>query len=259
MLGKVLKYDIKACARLYLPMYLIFAVIVLITKIYILVSPDAESISGALFGLIMTSYTFAVIGMALLTEIFLVVYFYRKCISREGYLTFTLPVKTGTHLLSQCLNSALWHVLSYGLLILSVFVFFSWKDMQSVFQIVTLAFSFIAPIDMTWPMIFFLLTIIIGLFSAPLMFFASMAIGQIVTRHKVLASVGIYIAFYVVFSMISSFGSTFLYIGSEVLFGGDVSVSTTVLSAFSFFLTVIQAGLYYFLTYYFLDKKLNLT
>lgn len=255
MLGKLLKYDMKNGARFFLPMYLIFAVIVLLTKLYILATPDGTFATGTLAGLISASYTFGVIGLVLLTEIFFIVYFYRKCISQEAYLTFTLPAKTGSHLLSKCIFGAIWHVCSYGLIFLSLSIFFSSDEIYAAIRVYSYAFSVSAPVDLTWSLIFLGLNAFIHLFASPLMYFASMAMGQIVTRHKVLASVGIYIGFYIVFSMASSFGSTFLYIGAEVLFSGDGTVGLTVLSAFRLILALIQAGLFYFLTYFFLDKK----
>ena len=258
MLGKILKYDIKNCARYYLPMYLIFAVVILITKIYLSINPGKKSLTTIFSGMILSSYFICLIGVALLTEVFLVLHFYKKCISREGYLTFTLPVNTGTILLAKCINSAIWHILSYGGILLSLFAFFSPKEfMDSIHIIQTLLLSSTKG-DWTGGAVFFLLSLIVNLFTAPLIFFASMAMGQIVTRHKLLASIGIYIAFYMVFSAISSFGSTFFFIGTQVVFHGNETASITVLSLFSFLLTLIQAGLYYFLTYFFLNRKLNL-
>ena len=258
MLGKVLKYDIKSCARYYLPMYLIFAVIILITKIYLTINPENGTVNTIFSGMILTSYFVCLIGMGLLTEIFLVIHFYKKCISSEGYLTFTLPVKTGTQLLSKCLNSAIWHILSYSGIFLSLFVFLSPKELSNSIHVVSTVFYSWTSIDWTGFTVFFCLSLIVNLFTSPLMFFASMAIGQMVTRHKILTSLLVYIGFYMVFSMISSFGSTFFFIGTEVIFQGNETASITILSAFSFLLTFVQAGLYYFLTYFFLDRKLNL-
>ncbi len=259
MLGKVLKHDIKTCARYYLPMYLLFAVVVFINKVYLLINPKNSTVSNAFRGTIISSYVFCLIGVVLLTEIFLVIHFYRKCISREGYLTFTLPVKTGTHLLSKCINSALWHIISYGCIVLSLVIFLSpdeWNIIRALLRIISMPFS---TINITGFTTFLILTALTRLFTAPLIFFASMSMGQIVTRHKILASIGFYLAFYIVFSMISSFGSSFLYIGAEVIFSGNESISLMVLSAFSFLLALLQACLYYFLSYFFLDRKLNLT
>ena len=259
MLGKVLKYDIKNCARYFIPLYLIFAAIVLITKLYLFASPESETVFHALSGLILSSYLFSLIGVFLLTEVFLVVYFYKKCFSREAYLTFTLPVKTGTHLLAKCLNCAVWHLLSFVLLFFSIFALFSLDDLQVTFRMIGLLFSSRIPIDFSYTVVFLILTGIVSLFSYSLIFYAPMAMGQVVTRHKILASVGIYIAFYIIFSLVSSFGSTFLLIGTEVISHGDATARLTVLSAFLFFLALAQAVLYYVLTYFFLSRKLNLT
>ncbi|MBS5022867.1 MAG: undecaprenyl diphosphate synthase family protein, partial [Firmicutes bacterium] len=110
----------------------------------------------------------------------------------------------------------------------------SFGHQQGMNRMIGLLFSSRIPIDFSYTVVFLILTGIVYLFSYSLIFYAPMAMGQVVTRHKILASVGIYIAFYIIFSLVSSFGSTFLLIGTEVISHGDATARLTVLSAFLF-------------------------
>ena len=259
MLGNVFQYDFKNCARYFLPMYLIFAVLMLLTKLYFLISPAEGPLSNALLSLMISSYMFGVFAMAILTSVFLIYHFYRKCISSEGYLTFTLPVSTGTHLVSKCLNGAVWQLFTYLLLILSIFLLFPMDELGRVLRIIQyILFSRIS-LDLTVPMIFLSLTLVTQFFAGPLMFYASMAVGQMAARRKVLASIGLYIGLYMVISLLSSFGFSFLILGSEILSGGDIQTTLTIYSIAAFALALAETVLFYFLTWFFLDRKLNLS
>ena len=118
MLNKLLKYEIKATARLFLPLYatiLIFAAI----NLFFLAAPDANENSISFYelavGIGMIVYVILMTGLVVMTLFVLVQRFYKNLLSDEGYLMFTLPVKSWSHILSKLMIAMLWTIASFRL------------------------------------------------------------------------------------------------------------------------------------------------
>lgn len=121
MLGKVLKYDIKASAKMFLPLYLGVLVITALAKVSVefLVEVDNLLLS-ILSGTSILLYVAALFGLMIMTVIFLIIRFYKNFLTDEAYLTFTLPVKTSTLIVSKQLNGILWNLLTMVVLAAAV-------------------------------------------------------------------------------------------------------------------------------------------
>lgn len=121
MLGKVLKYDIKASAKMFLPLYIGVLIITALAKISVEFIMETDNLLlSILSGTSVALYIVTLFGLMLMTAIFLIMRFYKNFITDEAYLTFTLPVKTSTLIISKQINGIIWNLLTVVVLIAAI-------------------------------------------------------------------------------------------------------------------------------------------
>ena len=118
MLKKILLYEYRAIRRQFLVMAILFAAVgVLGSLLGILIEALATSEHFYFFYSLLVMAELAVAAVPLLLLLvsgFLLLYrFYTSTFTDEGYLTFTLPVKRSTILLSKTVNAVIWTILSF--------------------------------------------------------------------------------------------------------------------------------------------------
>ena len=94
MLGKLLKYEFRATARLFLPIYAAIAILAGLMLLLRALPDDATGVSFLTF-MVGLLYVVAAFGLFVTTVVVLVSRFYKNLLGAEGYLMFTLPVTTG--------------------------------------------------------------------------------------------------------------------------------------------------------------------
>ena len=104
MLGKLFKYEVKATARIFLPLYFVLIVFAIINSF---MSFNADDFSLPQF-ITLTLYIFILVGMFVASLIVMIQRFYKNLLSEEGYLMFTLPVKPYKHIISKLIVSVMW-------------------------------------------------------------------------------------------------------------------------------------------------------
>lgn len=122
MLTKIMKNELICTSRILGPLYLVFLLCTFVGKVeksvelfdfHNPVSDFVRDVLTALYG----SFLFATF---LFTCIYLIVRFYKSMFGTEGYLTFTLPVKTTTILNGKILIGLLWLLINGLLIFLSI-------------------------------------------------------------------------------------------------------------------------------------------
>lgn len=193
--------------------------------------------------------------------VFVIWRFYESRFSNEGYLTFTLPVNNHQLLLSSILNSIFCVLIVMVAAAAAVMIAFalclSAFPMQLIWADVAVSFenamrqlwkSFVE----NWEVLASLgLSGILSALSQLIMIMLSVTVGAIIARkHKILAAVAVYYGIGIIRSFISAFGIIM-----------TTAVTKNVMQVFSLYnvtsLTIIVGG--YFLMYYLIDRKLNLT
>ena len=95
MLGKLLKQDFRATARIMLPLYAAVPVLGLFTN---LITRLCENQNGflirAIGALVSFVFSLSLIAAVVTTVVLMILRFYRNLMTDEGYLMFTLPVST---------------------------------------------------------------------------------------------------------------------------------------------------------------------
>ena len=123
MLFKLIKHEIRHSARYTMAIYAAVACVAAVMGLSLLMDSAFIGSLGC-FALFITG-----IACVIVTLVSVVKNFYDTLYSRQGYLTFTLPVKCSTLLVSKVLVSFMWIVLSFIIMALTyVLIFFYAKE-----------------------------------------------------------------------------------------------------------------------------------
>lgn len=114
MLGKLLKYEIKHSARYVSIIYACAGAVTVLMLIAMLAKMTWLSVIGSLV------LYFVGIAAVFMTLVSVIRNFYDTLYSRQGYLTFTLPVKSSQLLFSKVVVSFFWIILSCVLMALII-------------------------------------------------------------------------------------------------------------------------------------------
>lgn len=118
MLGKLLKNEFKQSARSVMTIYACAAATVLVMVFALLTKITWLSVLGSVV------LYFVGILAVVLTLVFVIKNFYDSLYSNQGYLSFTLPVKCSSLLLSKVLASFVWIIASFVVLSLVYLVIY---------------------------------------------------------------------------------------------------------------------------------------
>jgi len=248
MLGKLLKYEFFALARVMLPVYAGAILLSLLTHVIGLGGLyDIPAFAGTAIFFSMISM-FGIFGLIVLTFIFIIQRFYLNFFRDQGYLTHTLPVSVNTLIWSKLIAAFCWSAATVIVIFISIFLmasgfapdyFFSYgfDVAQDAFYIT--GFS---------ALLSFLHLIVAG-FSGTLMVYAALSIGQLVSRMKILLAVGVYFGMSFALSMISA-PITFALMWDSGSFGSY--------QVFNLLFSLAQGIGFYFITRGILKHKLNL-
>ncbi len=259
MLGKVLKYDLKALCRYLIPLYVVL--LGLSMMIRFLGFFDNISVIAIICGLLIVALVMLFIFSFMLAGIFLVKYYLENLFKEQGYLTHTLPVKKGTLLFSKVLASLVVFIVTALVLIVSLVIAFY---QEGLFEEVMKGFNLsIYGMKIYEFLLFMIVYGIIGYMTTILMVYASIAIGYSRSSNKLVSSVVCGLIFYFIME--------FLYLGLLgiimainpsfiVSLDNNTFMMKDLISFLSIFMifTALLGGVYYYISYRFMDKKLNL-
>ena len=101
MLGKLIKYDLKATAKVFLLLHIVYFIICLASRFLFMDRLDFNGDKDLLLAQIIVFSSAMLILFVLVnsgTWLLFTVRFYRNLFSKEGYLTWTLPASGVQHL-----------------------------------------------------------------------------------------------------------------------------------------------------------------
>lgn len=286
MLGKLFKHDFRALSRVLVPTHLaiLAATIIATTGFAYNLRKD---ISGAIGGLEMLVSTISVVlsvlmVVAIFASVFLVAFiifqrFYKSFMCDEGYLTFTLPVKTTQLLWSKLLSAGAWMVINSLLLILCVFIFVAFGTSSTSFfnaQAFETLGVFITEMNemlgsrLVLPIIEFVVFIIISAAYSLLSVYLALIIGGVLSQnHRLLAAIGAYFGINMLVGVITSVVQN-VFIIDMVSVRFNVNTPTELFDVLfnalnPYFLvimaiTAVLAVVFFIVSHYLLKNKLNL-
>lgn len=209
MLGKLIKHEWKAVWKvptLLIGILMIIAAIAGLT--FSLPIWDSDWIGLPMSGimLIMLFYV-AMLGVGIGIAIYLAVRYYKSMFTDEGYLTHTLPVTARQILVSKVIVISVWELIGSIAVLVSLGVFggvavLSLASKEGEFA--TLVMEALKEVGQLWNMPFFkdfqlfgISTVgmeLVSCFSGTMIIIASITMGQMIRKHRILGSVGAYFA-----------------------------------------------------------------
>ncbi len=270
MLGKLIKHDLIATWKVTVALDSLLIILGILTAVVVRTIPHLNDSFG--MGLFMFSsvglFYIGVIAANIVTLIYLVIRYYRNLYTSEGYLTFTLPVKTDMIIHSKVITGGIWMFLCYLCTFISIFIagtgFIATVDVSR--EEIRRAFGEMIDImgfgDPAFVAVL-IFTLLITPFAAVLCMYFSVSVGQLWQSHKILGAVLCVIGLYVVNQIVSQvafFGSGFWQLMSSS--GSDIDASfARIYRNMLMILTVITAiegAIYYAVCIIISKTKLNL-
>ena len=276
MLGKLMKHEFRATARIMLPVMGAMVALALLANLSI--RGLAGNLSDIpmlriLFTLIIIFFSVAVVATAVMSLVIMVSRFYRNLLKDEGYLMFTLPVSVHELIWSKLIVSLVWF-LGTGLLIFLVMALLALNLSHTNLQMILEQFpswseilGWLDAAGVRGQVITFLVQIVlgtlIGIFAACLHFYASMALGHMFSKDKVLLSIVFFVGISFAFNLMEM-GYGIVGFGLSDLENMELSnnreglgfVSTVIWHGIG--LSAVQAAVMYLATFLGLKKGLNL-
>ena len=270
MLGKLIKHDLKATWKVAVSLDAVLLLLGILTALMIQALPHVGESFG--MGLFMFSFMglfyIGIIAANLITLIYLVVRYYRNLYTSEGYLTFTLPVKSDNIFHSKVITGALWMFLSYLFTFIALAIMgfgfmkavdISWdRAMQGLSEV----FTFMGMNDPKFCAIM-LITILITPVAGVVSMYFCISIGQLWQEHKVLGAVLCVVGLYVINQIVTQ--AVFLGSGfwsMMTMSGEDIDASFGLMYSNMFttlcIVTVIETAIYYAFCLIINRKKVNL-
>lgn len=275
MLGKLTKYEIKATARQFLPLYGALVVMSIIMRVFFGFRFYPDSFNSSPFGgselpivLSMMVYFALIVAIAVVTLVVMLQRFYKNLLGDEGYLMFTLPVRTWELIVSKLITTFLWGLASGVVMALTIFILAFNTGMISIIQegfqeILSYSDPYIIA-NMGLIIAELTVSMIISAVSSILMVYAAISLGHLFNKHRVLASFGAYLAINMAMSTVSSlFGTMFsgsLMNSINVINFSGVDAFRYAMQAMipAIIISILFCAGLFFLTNYLLSHKLNL-
>lgn len=231
MLIHLFKYEIKSIFRQLLPFYAALILFALLEKVfYMLQMPTIMSFT-ALFHILIIA------AVMVFTLVVITRRFYSNFFSNEGYLTFTLPVKTWELITSKLIAALLFAFT--GMLLTFATVFFLFITINpDILAGVQFPFSTITPDDMlnlTTHFAAFIYGTLMYDATAILIIYASVSIGHLSREHNIFCAFAAFFGLFI-FSQIFSF----------------------ILDANYYVTSLLLCGIFFIITNYILSHRLNL-
>ena len=263
MLGKLLKYELKAKKGVFLGTYIMALLAILLSfGVNVIIDVAGKNVFLTTLDGIFTMFSvLLIIAMFAIIMVMSVVRYYENLVKDEGYLMHTLPVKPYYLHLVKIISPVIWLL---GALVIAVIALFAVTyNPKAVFDalkfvVEQLGIEFI--IYMAWALLF-------GFACSLSMFYACINLGSLSNSNKGLMSFVAYIVIYMINQVVSSIG---LVIALLIVFAGsgnmwealnsDVIPDNyfSVVFTTSFIISLILTVGYELISAYILKNKVNL-
>lgn len=279
MLGKLLKHEFKATARLFFPVFILVTAISVAVRFLADILYDINY-DGTQAGEIFSVIIAFIFGAALVIGIICLILsgpaislyrFYKNVYTDEGYLTNTLPVKPVSILASKLITGIVWTIVSGAIVVLCFLILASssriilFFDDDNIYESAYYNAFFDFILDNIWFIISFMIFGLISVTMSISSVYVSVSIGNLANRHKVLISIAVYFFLTIVLGMAigiilviagtNFFDTTNLFEDTETFkLSGEYTVMIWVYSIVLFIISLIEL----FVTHLIMKHKLNL-
>lgn len=259
MLSKLMKYDLKATSRLLGPLYIILLFMSIINR-FVINMNDNNEVVRIIRVFLIAAYATLILVVLVVTVFYMIIRFYKNLLTDEGYLMFTLPTKTHQLITSKLLITLFWSIISIVVILISIFIVFASPDsIPTAINVIKEALAELYREFGGNGVLMFtelILMCLLGLVSNILLIYASIAMGQLYSKHKIIGS---FVSYMIIYTVIQ-----FLMIIIMVAFGvfipevSEVSILPQVIFPVIIVILMITCTCFYLATNYIFKRKLNL-
>lgn len=272
MTGRLIKYEIRSSIKLigviWIALVVVSILVGFVAGTFQDIVPESFAQSSLMAGIQIISgllYFAVFVALIVATIMIVILRFYKGLLGNEGYMMHTLPVKPWQLITAKGIVAAGVVLVGIIVAILSFTILFGIGDLGDFTAFFKELFEFCSK-NPKYILVGFevLIIIVLSLLKSIYQIYASLAIGQLAGKYRILLSLGAYIALSIILSIL---GVVFLNIGAELgIADWMVSVSETnnpfelgqLAILGMFVLTVIQLAAFHVITERILSKKLNL-
>lgn len=261
MLGKLIKYEWKACARACLPIYGAVILVAIVNRLLsvLRISDVMGTAPTVVAGFV---YFGVLVAVFVVTTVILIQRFYKSLLGDEGYLMFTLPVTAGQHIMAKTIVAFVLSVLSGIAAIISAGILAVGGDffMQTGFFFNEIFRAFGQEPNNILYCIELFIWLVVGGMGAILMVYLCIAIGHLAKRRRVAVAV---VAYFVLTTALQILAVMFFTTTDSLnLFGFLNTMPDSVAGHVIMLLMIVGTGIFtaafFFGTRQILTKKLNL-
>ena len=288
MLKKLCKYEFRSIGRTLIPIYIAVIAVSIITAIsiamnvnYANINYSSNSVQWAIemnvqyklqqvFTFVMSLTYFAVmVALFVLTFVIILQRFYKGLLCDEGYLMFTLPVKPWQLITSKGITAFVISILSGIVSCISIFIMMigalpqPFKFLAQFFSLEnwSMFFTRLNEVVPMWGIYLFefIILVIVSSLASLYQVYASMAIGHLAKKNRILMSVVAYIVISMILSFIGGiFGVFSAFTMQNLIYINAGEAFLHALLIFSIIISIIECVVFFVITERILSKKLNL-
>lgn len=263
MLGKLLKYELKATSRVFIPLYIAILVVSIVNGLSL--NLEILNIQGLATIVLMCLF----ISLFVITIVVTIQRFNKNLLKDEGYLMFTLPVSSKHLVLSKYLTSLIWTFLSFVVAFLSFTIIFmiptyKYFDFSYFINEFNLLFSNMLNLNILGQFIKIILLMIISYTIFIFNVYLALSVGQLPIFNR-FRNVSSFIGFLVINLLISYVQNIVdnAFVNIEAIDNINYAINsvTSIVSKglnIAIVINLIIILVLFFATTYILDKKLNL-
>ncbi|HIX64438.1 MAG TPA: hypothetical protein H9852_08440 [Candidatus Mediterraneibacter colneyensis] len=265
MLGKLIKYDLKAASKLFILLHGIYFLICVVSRFFYMdrlnfFRPDEPLvISLTLFVCLMT---LLISALSIFTWLQIAFRFYQNLFSKEGYLSWTLPVSGPQHLWGKIISGYILMALDIIVISAGILLLVTGSNVTTAYSVIADQITQEMGISISSFSAILFAVCLISAVGSVIMIYFSVAVGQLFPSHRVLGAIAAY--------FITSFVIQVLSVILMIIFGcfpgyefyaAQGSTMTDFLSGIltlSIALTLVITVIQYIATHYIMKKKINL-
>jgi hypothetical protein len=260
MLGKLIKHEFNATGRIFLPIYCILLILSLVNRVLISIDIASKPLR-VLRGFSIAAYTLTILATLVVTFVIMIIRFYKNLMSDEGYLMFTLPTKPSMLIVSKFIVSLIWIATGFIAVCCSLLLMLGTSEnMVLLRDFINLAFRELKTSfggRFTLLIAELLIMTILSIIQQIMLIYVSIAIGHLFSGHKLLGS---FISYIGISTVIQIFAVTILIIWAHIA-GTSIDALEALpqqVFPFSIIFLVVCSSLFYCVTNYIFNRKLNL-
>lgn len=207
MLGRLIKYDLKYAAKIFLLIHGIYLFVCILLRLFIMNQinfnvPVKMYITPVT--LVMVLAIFLLAAVTLTTSLLIALRFYRNMFSKEGYLSWTLPVSSTEHLLAKFFSGYLLAAADIVIAAAGIVILLSGSNVADAYrQVAPELEPYLGTTLGAYAGKLLLFTVLLS-FASVIQIYFSIALGQLFRDHRVLLAIAFYFLMGIIVQILSS-------------------------------------------------------